>query len=112
MRPQNRFIVGRNTAGEDEVQLMLLLSWIVFLPEDFGNMQQGADLNSGTNLFKAFALQGLVQAFAGSLLAAREREVDPFDGMPLLLNQQFSALQNKCSGGGADQRPKRRRVRR
>lgn len=108
MRPQNRFIVGRNTAGEDEVQLMLLLSWVVFLPEDFSHMQQGADFYLRTNLLKTFTFQGLSQGFTRLLLAAGKGIVKTFGWMLLLLNKQLLIRQNERSRSGSDSRPERR----
>ena len=92
---ENRFVIFRNGAFENEIKLMLPFGRIGFVPEDFGNMNKAADGDFGADFFLALTAKRLYQRFARILLAARQGKIMTFQRMMLFLNKKPLFFQNE-----------------
>lgn len=99
MRSNSRFVVFRDTAGEDEIELMLIFVCRGFAPVNFRDMHQMRHGDRRADLFQAFAYQTGVKCFAWVLLAAGQGEVAALDWVPLVLHQQPVAPADEGSWG-------------
>lgn len=81
------FVRVRDTAFEDEVELMLMLRATGLFPIYFSDMQQSRDRNIRPDLFPAFAFERRDKVFARLLLSTRQREVPAFDRVLFFLDQ-------------------------
>lgn len=86
-RSEPGFVRVRNSAFEDEVELMLVFRAIGLFPIYFSDMQQFRDRNICRDLFPAFPFQRRDKVFARLLLSTRQREVPAFDRVLFFLDQ-------------------------
>ncbi len=81
------FVCVRNTAREDEIELVLEFGPARLFPIYFSDMQQFCHENIHPDFFPALSFEGCDEVFSGFLFSTGQGEVSAFHRVLFFLNQ-------------------------